>query len=323
MRCPRSPSTRAAISRAALFVNVIARIANGLTPCSRIRYAIRCVRARVLPDPAPATISTGPSVCRTASACTGFRASTRGERTATALIVGGPRTVSGRTVRRPSGLAPGAQGTRPNLRHFKGWPRPRSSTTAPYPLGRRHAAGRATAAGSCGSRGWSSSRPRSSWPGTCGGTCGGPGSRPSARRTTSAPGSNATWRASTPADAPDRVVNVPGNAVAIIRIPKIDVGLRGGRRHRHRVPEEGPGPLHRHGVPVAGHREGGHRRPPDDVPRALLVPRTSSGRATGSSSRRSTGSSTTGWHARSSRRRPGSCPRETRSCVRRWIRASS
>src|SRR6266508_6949878 len=53
---------------------------------------MRWVRARVLPDPAPATIRTGPSVCRTASACTGFKASTRGERTATAPIVGGPRT---------------------------------------------------------------------------------------------------------------------------------------------------------------------------------------------------------------------------------------
>ena len=36
-RAPSSPSTRSAISRAALFVKVMARMAPGDTPCSRIR----------------------------------------------------------------------------------------------------------------------------------------------------------------------------------------------------------------------------------------------------------------------------------------------
>ena len=76
---PRSASTRSAISRAALFVNVMARMAPGWTPCSRIRYAIRCVSARVLPDPAPATMSTGPSVWRTASAWMSLRPSRSGD----------------------------------------------------------------------------------------------------------------------------------------------------------------------------------------------------------------------------------------------------
>ena len=40
-----------------------------------IRWAIRWVSTRVLPEPAPATISSGPSVCSTASRCGGFRPS--------------------------------------------------------------------------------------------------------------------------------------------------------------------------------------------------------------------------------------------------------
>src|SRR6266508_3069299 len=79
IRVPSSPSTRAFISWAALLVKVMARMAYGETPFSRIRYAIRWVRARVFPDPAPATMSTGPSVWRTASRWTGFSHSSRGE----------------------------------------------------------------------------------------------------------------------------------------------------------------------------------------------------------------------------------------------------
>src|SRR5258708_39933653 len=37
-----------------------------------MRYAIRYVMTRVFPDPAPARIITGPSVCRTASRCSGL-----------------------------------------------------------------------------------------------------------------------------------------------------------------------------------------------------------------------------------------------------------
>ena len=64
---PTSASTRWRISSAALLVKVMARMANGLTPCSLMRWAMRWVSTRVLPDPAPATTSSGPSVWTTAS----------------------------------------------------------------------------------------------------------------------------------------------------------------------------------------------------------------------------------------------------------------
>ena len=68
---------RSRISPAALFVKVIARIACGSTPASPIRRATRCVRTRVLPLPAPASTSSGPSPWRTASRCGGLRPSSR------------------------------------------------------------------------------------------------------------------------------------------------------------------------------------------------------------------------------------------------------
>src|SRR5262245_11819142 len=70
---PSMSSSRSRISPAALFVNVIARISCGLTPTALSRCATRCVRTRVLPEPAPATTRSGPSVVRTASRCAGFR----------------------------------------------------------------------------------------------------------------------------------------------------------------------------------------------------------------------------------------------------------
>ena len=82
---PTSAPTRSFISPAALLVNVIARISKGLTPCSRIRWAIRCVSTRVFPDPAPATISSGPSTWVTASRWTGLRPSRRGSSEGMAL----------------------------------------------------------------------------------------------------------------------------------------------------------------------------------------------------------------------------------------------
>ncbi len=51
---PSIRSRRSRISPAALFVNVIARISFGRTPCARIRWATRWVSTRVLPEPAPA-----------------------------------------------------------------------------------------------------------------------------------------------------------------------------------------------------------------------------------------------------------------------------
>ena len=50
----------------------MARISNGETPRSRIRWAMRWVSTRVLPEPAPAMTSSGPSSCTTASRWTGF-----------------------------------------------------------------------------------------------------------------------------------------------------------------------------------------------------------------------------------------------------------
>src|SRR5215210_3835590 len=82
----RTP-TRSAISWEALLVNVIARICPGATSHSRIRYAIRWVRARVLPEPAPATIRMGPSVWRTAWRWMSFRPSRRGEVTLTGRML--------------------------------------------------------------------------------------------------------------------------------------------------------------------------------------------------------------------------------------------
>ena len=56
---PTSAATRWRISSAALLVNVMARICDGCTPSS-MRWAMRWVSTRVLPDPAPATTSSGP-----------------------------------------------------------------------------------------------------------------------------------------------------------------------------------------------------------------------------------------------------------------------
>ncbi len=57
---PTSPSTLPRISSAALFVNVIARISDGSAWPVATRWATRWVRTRVLPEPAPASTSSGP-----------------------------------------------------------------------------------------------------------------------------------------------------------------------------------------------------------------------------------------------------------------------
>ena len=59
---PTRSSSRSRISAAALFVNVIARISVGFAPTAASRCAIRRVRTRVFPEPAPAITSSGPSV---------------------------------------------------------------------------------------------------------------------------------------------------------------------------------------------------------------------------------------------------------------------
>ena len=60
VRGPTSISTRSRISCAALFVKVIARISPGFALPVRMRCAMRCVSTRVLPEPAPASTSSGP-----------------------------------------------------------------------------------------------------------------------------------------------------------------------------------------------------------------------------------------------------------------------
>src|ERR1035437_4261376 len=75
---PSSRSTRAAISLAALLVKVTARMESGATPFSRMSQAMRLVMTRVLPEPAPARMSRGPSVASTAARCSGFRLSMGG-----------------------------------------------------------------------------------------------------------------------------------------------------------------------------------------------------------------------------------------------------
>ncbi len=58
-RRPTSASTRSFISAAALLVKVIDMISPGCTPRSASSQAMRWVSTRVLPEPAPATMSSG------------------------------------------------------------------------------------------------------------------------------------------------------------------------------------------------------------------------------------------------------------------------
>ena len=71
---PTIAAMRSFISPAAFLVKVRARMRSGGTPRD-IKYAIREVRTRVFPEPAPAIISSGPSVHLTAASCSGFKSS--------------------------------------------------------------------------------------------------------------------------------------------------------------------------------------------------------------------------------------------------------
>src|SRR6188474_1297597 len=95
---PTRAPTRDFISSAALFVNVMARISNGLMPWAWIRWAIRWVRTRVLPDPAPAITSSGPSWCSTASRWSGFSPSRIGSDPS--ALSNGPAGMAGRAYSR-------------------------------------------------------------------------------------------------------------------------------------------------------------------------------------------------------------------------------
>src|SRR5207249_609303 len=68
---------RVSISRAALLVKVTARTPLGLTFPVWISQAIRVVRTRVFPEPAPARISADWSGRVTAASCSGLRFSSR------------------------------------------------------------------------------------------------------------------------------------------------------------------------------------------------------------------------------------------------------
>ena len=74
-RGPTRPFKRSRISAAALFVNVMARISHGATSWFSMRFAMRYVSTRVLPEPAPASTSSGPSMVTTASRCGPFKLS--------------------------------------------------------------------------------------------------------------------------------------------------------------------------------------------------------------------------------------------------------
>src|SRR3990172_1299070 len=79
-------STRRAISPAALFVNVTARTCLGWTPRTPRSQAIRWAMTRVLPLPAPASTSSGPSPAVTASRCGGFRGRRSASRSSTTRL---------------------------------------------------------------------------------------------------------------------------------------------------------------------------------------------------------------------------------------------
>ena len=76
-RRPTSSSTRSFISLAALLVNVIARIEPGWARRWEISQAIRRVSTRVLPEPAPATTSSGAPAWTTAARCGSLRPASR------------------------------------------------------------------------------------------------------------------------------------------------------------------------------------------------------------------------------------------------------
>ena len=112
-RVPTSSTTRRRISSAALLVKVMARISHGAASPVASRWAMRRVSTRVLPEPAPATTSSGPPRCSTAARWGGFRSSTS---RSTELLRAAARSswtysspskcsrARGRTARRPAAV---------------------------------------------------------------------------------------------------------------------------------------------------------------------------------------------------------------------------
>src|SRR2546430_1702493 len=108
--------TRSFISPAALLVNVIASSANGEARWSPISHATRFVSTRVLPDPAPATTSSGTSGgAVTASRCTGLSPASRSVVCSAALMtparVSAPGQISVLGSRLSSPVTPSWAGT--------------------------------------------------------------------------------------------------------------------------------------------------------------------------------------------------------------------
>jgi hypothetical protein len=94
-------AARSRISRAALLVNVIAAILLPGTCLRAIRYAIFSVITRVLPEPAPASTSRGPSQYSTAARCGGLSPYMgrvmRESRSATAIVASGTPLPGGKS----------------------------------------------------------------------------------------------------------------------------------------------------------------------------------------------------------------------------------
>src|SRR5438552_11388458 len=128
----RRCSTRPRISRAALLVNVTARISPGSARPCWMSQAIRWVKTRVLPLPAPAKINSGPSSAVTAARCGGFSpASKSTARSAAAGVVDAKAKASlpGAVTRKPNRADASSSGpsrTRPKSR------RPRQRVQAAY-----------------------------------------------------------------------------------------------------------------------------------------------------------------------------------------------
>ncbi len=106
---PIIASSRSRISRAALLVKVTASNSPGNARRVARICASRVVNTRVLPVPAPASTSTGPSTACTARACASFRTARYG-------AVSGARDAAARIWHRPHHIAtrtpPGHQGSR-------------------------------------------------------------------------------------------------------------------------------------------------------------------------------------------------------------------
>ena len=236
-----------------------------------------------MPDPAPATMSSGPSVCRTASAWIGFRCSSSGD----------PGDIGTPSYGRPPTPKSRARDLRHSGRDRRSGRRrelaPRPAAGDPAPARPRAPGGRAAV----------HRRRRRARRLRLVAAVGHRASRPGRPRTSSGRSSSGAWRPSAPQEAPPRVANVPGDAIAIIKIPKIHVDLVVVEGTDTESLKKGPGhylgtayPWQDRGrVGIAGHRTT-YGAPFWDLNE--LDP------ATGSSSPPSTGSSTTASPARGS-----------------------